>query len=262
MRLTATLVFAVLAMITLSACPAKETDETGGTATPSGTSNQVAPGAQKPLSLADMQGDSAKAPTDETAGETGAGADANKPPADAAKTPKEDSNLVVLETTKGNIVIKLHPEWSPKGVEHFKELVNAGFYNGAPWFRVIDGFVAQTGVAADPRLNKSWEEKTIQDEPVVKGNIRGRVAYGQTGQPNSRSTHFFINYADNSRLDAQGFAAFGEVEEGMDVADKLTRCEYQRQDILAAEGGLAQFKKMFPNADYITKAYVGSPKAS
>lgn len=164
--------------------------------------------------------------------------------------------MVVLETTKGDIVIKLHPEWSPKGVEHFKELVNAGYYNGAPWFRVIEGFVAQCGVAADPKLNMAWGEKTITDEPVVEGNKRGRVTYGMSGQPNSRSTHIFINFADNSRLDGQRFAAFGEVEAGMDVADKLTRCEFQDQGGLAGPGGIAKFKAMFPSADYIKKAYI------
>jgi len=165
-------------------------------------------------------------------------------------------NMVVLETTKGNIVIQLHPEWSPKGVEHFKELVNAKFYDGAPWFRVIEGFVAQCGVAADPALNEKWGDLTIPDEPVVQGNKRGTVVYGKTGAPNSRSTHIFINFVDNSaNLDRQGFSAFGEVVEGMDVADKLTRCEYVDQMGLAAAGGMDKFKQQFPDADYILKAY-------
>ena len=168
-----------------------------------------------------------------------------------------ETTKVVLETTKGDIVLAVHPDWSPLGAAHFLELVQAGFYDGAPWFRVIDGFVAQCGVAADPAVNKQWSGKTIKDEPVVVGNPRGMVAFGKSGAPNSRSTHIFINFRDNSgSLDPQGFSAFAEVAEGMDVADSLTRCEYNDQGGLAAAGGLESFKKRFPAGDYITRAYV------
>jgi cyclophilin family peptidyl-prolyl cis-trans isomerase len=164
---------------------------------------------------------------------------------------------VVFETTKGNITMEIHKEWAPLGAEHFLQLVNEGFYNGAPWFRVIDGFMAQCGIAADPAMNEKWAEATIQDEPVVKGNLRGFVAFGKSSLPNSRSSHIFINMVDNSSmLDGQGFACFAEVVEGMEVVDKLARVEYQDQGGLAAPGGLEKFKTQFPNADYITKAYV------
>jgi peptidyl-prolyl cis-trans isomerase A (cyclophilin A) len=184
-------------------------------------------------------------------------ADATTPPAaDAPKTetPKGVTN-VILETTKGKIVLAVHPEWAPLGAEHFLMLVNAKFYDGAPWFRVMPGFVAQCGVAADPKLNEKYMQSTIADEPVIKGNKRGFVSFGNAG-PNSRSTHIFINYGDNSNLDAQAFSAFAEVVEGMDVADKLYACQFENQGALASEGGMAAFKKMFPQADYITKAYV------
>lgn len=164
---------------------------------------------------------------------------------------------VVLETTKGNIEIGLYRTWSPQGVDHFVELVNAGFYNGAPWFRVMEGFVAQAGIAADPKLNEQYQDKTIPDETLVKGNLPGYVAYGKTQMPNSRSTHFFINLVDNSGgLDPQGFACFGKVLVGMDVVQKLHRCVFENQGELSAAGGLAKFKAMFPEADYITKAYI------
>jgi cyclophilin family peptidyl-prolyl cis-trans isomerase len=168
-----------------------------------------------------------------------------------------DATRVVLETTKGDIVLAVHGDWSPLGAAHFLELVKLGFYDGAPWFRVIDGFVAQCGIAADPTLNREWGEATIKDDPVVQGNQRGRLSFGKTGMPHSRSTHFYINYRDNSGgLDPQGFSAFAEVVEGMDVADSLARCEYNDQGRLKEEGGLADFKQRFPNADYITRAYV------
>jgi peptidyl-prolyl cis-trans isomerase A (cyclophilin A) len=164
---------------------------------------------------------------------------------------------VVLETTKGNIELGIHKEWAPLGTDHFLELVKAGFYDGAPWFRVMEGFVAQCGVSADPKMNTLWLEKTIQDEPVKQGNKLGYVAFGKTGAPNSRSTHIFINLADNSAgLDPQGFACFAVVTSGMDVAQKLFRCEYGDQGGLALPGGIDKFKAMFPQADYIKKAYI------
>jgi cyclophilin family peptidyl-prolyl cis-trans isomerase len=194
----------------------------------------------------------------------GSAAAAGKAPAKPKPAKAQPVTKVELNTTRGKIVLAVHPEWSPLGAAHFLELVKAGFYNGAPWFRVIDGFVAQCGVAASPEMNKKWMDKTIQDEPLVQGNKRGMVAFGKSGAPNSRSTHIFINLADNTKsLDPQGFSCFAEVISGMDVADKLTRCEYQDQGGLGAEGGMKSFKAMFPKADYIKTAKVtGTVKAS
>jgi peptidyl-prolyl cis-trans isomerase A (cyclophilin A) len=177
-------------------------------------------------------------------------------PSNGATTMADNVTNVVFETTKGKLVLAVHADWAPVGAAHFLELVRDGFYNGAPWFRVIDGFVAQCGIAADPAVNDKWDNVNIQDDPVKQGNKRGFVAFGQTSLPNSRSTHIFINYGDNSRLDGMRFACFAEVVEGMDVADKFTRCEYQDQDMLSGPGGLDDFKRKFPSADFITKAYV------
>ncbi len=177
-------------------------------------------------------------------------------PPDGAET-LTGTTTVVLETTKGDIVLDVHHDWSPLGAAHFIELVKLGFYDGAPWFRVINRFVAQCGISADPQLNAAWGEKTIPDEPVLKGNQPGNVAFGKTAAPDSRSTHFYINYGDNSAsLDPQGFSAFAEVVDGMDVALSLARCEYQNQQGLALAGGLAAFAAAFPEADYIKRAYI------
>jgi peptidyl-prolyl cis-trans isomerase A (cyclophilin A) len=166
------------------------------------------------------------------------------------------ASTVVFETSKGDIVFNVHPEWAPLGAAHFVELVNAKFYDGAPWFRVISGFVAQCGISADPALNVEWSERNIMDEPVVQGNLPGMVAFGQSSAPNSRSTHIFINFVNNSRLDGMGFACFAEVTEGMDVARKLACVEYDDQFGLSMPGGMDDFKRSFPNADYIKRAYV------
>ena len=190
------------------------------------------------------------------------GADADAADADGKmQTETQESSktmyIALFSTTKGDFTLGIHPEWSPGGAKHFIELVESGFYDGAPWFRVIDGFVAQCGVSADPAMNEQWGMQTIQDEPVVQGNKRGFVAFGQSAMPNSRSTHFFINLVDNSGgLDPQGFACFAEVIDGMDVVDSLARVEYADQGGLAAPGGLEKFKTQFPDADYIKVAKV------
>jgi len=166
---------------------------------------------------------------------------------------------VILQTTKGNITIAVHKDWAPIGAEHFLTLVRAGYYDGAPWFRVIPGFMCQTGLAADPAMTAKWQSQTINDEPVVEGNKPGYVSYGRSGAPNSRSTHFFINYVDNSAsLDRQGFPAFGEVVDGMDVARSLYATGENPgyvQQRLGSEG-IDFFKSEYPEGDVIEKAWV------
>lgn len=268
------LALAMLAMaITLSACPRKAADDTANTSSMTMSRDKLPPtdaGIENPPAEGDTgnpcapaEGDAANpcnpcaAPADGDAAANPCNpcAKAEEPAADAK--PAAATTKVVLETTKGNIVFEVHPEWAPIGAAHFLELVNAKYYDGAPWFRVIDGFVAQCGIAADPAMTAKWQDKTIMDEPVVQGNKPGYVAFGKTGAPNSRSTHIFINYADNTMsLDPQGFSCFAQVVEGMDVANKLFRAEFADQGTLAGPGGLDAFKKMFPQADFIKKAYV------
>ena len=163
---------------------------------------------------------------------------------------------VVLETSRGNIIIDVIEEWAPLGSAHFLKLVKAGFYDGAPWFRVIDGFVAQCGVSADPALNQGIGAETIRDEGLVEGNKRGNIVFGRTGAPHSRSSHIFINFGNNPHLDGAGFPAFGRITEGLEIADALHRCEYNDQYGLSQPGGLDDFRNMFPEADFILRAYV------
>lgn len=198
-------------------------------------------------------------------------ADADNPCADGEDAVEDEVTTVVLETTDGDIVLEVHSAWSPLGAPHFLELVEAGYYDGAPWFRVIDGFMAQTGISDDPELNREWGRKTIMDDPVVVGNKRGFVSFGTSG-PNSRTTHFFINFGDNTGppayLDRQGFSAFAQVVEGMDVVDGLHRIpdgppgsgrlgdSTITQGSLATAAGFEQFQDHFKEADYIKRAYI------
>jgi len=171
---------------------------------------------------------------------------------------------IVLETTKGRIVLQLHADWAPNGVAHFIELVKTGVYDGAPVFRCMHNFMVQFGVPADPDLAATWMERKIEPDAVKQSNRRGKVSYAMARFPDTRSTQIFINYVDrNSGLDQQGFAPFAEVIEGMEVADSFFeisddqfRSKGLQQPMIGTKGGLERFKKAFPEADYILRAYI------
>lgn len=126
---------------------------------------------------------------------------------------EEGTYRVLFQTSKGAFVVEVHEDWAPLGAARFRELVEAGFYDDCRFFRVIEGFMAQIGMNGDPDVHARWGDNTIMDDPVVETNTRGRVTFAKTGLPNSRSCQIFINYGDNSRLDRDGFAPFGEVIE-------------------------------------------------
>src|SRR6266849_4789176 len=127
-----------------------------------------------------------------------------------------------FDTPKGVIVVEVHRDWAPLGADRFYNMVSNGFFNGCRFFRVIPNFMAQFGINGNPAVNAAWDKVDIKDDPRGKqSNIRGYVTYGNTGRPNSRGTQVFINYKDNAYLDASGFVPFGQVVEGMDVADML-----------------------------------------
>ena len=140
--------------------------------------------------------------------------------AGASENPAPTVFRVRVETTAGNFVIEAHRAWSPNGADRLHQLVLAGFFNDSRFFRVVPGFVAQFGIAGDPKNAQAWRNKTIPDDPVIKSNQRGFISYAMTG-PNTRTTQLYINLTDNSRLDAQGFAPVGQVIEGMEVVDQL-----------------------------------------
>lgn len=127
---------------------------------------------------------------------------------------------VRIETSAGAFIIEAHRDWAPHGVDRLHELVYSGYFNDSRFFRVVPGFIAQFGIAGDPKVSAAWRTRTIPDDPVIKSNKRGFLGFAMTG-PDTRSTQIYINLVDNTRLDAQGFAPIGEVVEGMDVVDKL-----------------------------------------
>jgi len=94
---------------------------------------------------------------------------------------------VKFETTKGDFVVKVTRAWAPNGADRFYNLVKHGYYNGAAFFRVLDGFMSQFGINANPQVNAAWQVAAIKDDPVKKSNTRGFITYAMGG-PNTRTT--------------------------------------------------------------------------
>ncbi len=169
--------------------------------------------------------------------------------------------VVKLDTTKGAIEIRVTKAWAPLGADRFYNLVRAGFFTDAAFFRTMKGFMAQFGIPARPDVNRVWENQNLKDDPVLQSNKRGFVTYAATGAPNSRSTQLFINMGDNSRLDADRFAPFGEVIEGMDVVDMLYSGYGDAASLHPGidSQGKAFLDKNFPKLDRILKATIVPP---
>ncbi|MDZ7400362.1 MAG: peptidylprolyl isomerase [candidate division KSB1 bacterium] len=170
---------------------------------------------------------------------------------------------VKFETSKGDFVIEVHRDWAPHGADRLYYLARHGYYDGVRFFRVIDGFMAQFGYHGDPRVIQTWRNLTIPDDPVKQSNLRGYVTFAKTQLPNSRTTQLFINYGDNSRLDAMGFAPVGKVIEGMEVVDQLYSGYGEGapngpgpSQQLIQQGGNDYLNKNFPKLDYIKKATI------
>ena len=187
------------------------------------------------------------------------------PAADAPGEPEPsrapDEYAVELDTTKGAIVIDVHRGWAPRGADRFYELVQNGYLTDVAFFRVIGGFMAQVGISGDPALNAEWRTKRIPDDPVKASNTRGTVTFATSG-PDSRTTQFFINFGDNSRLDGMGFAPFGKVKDMAPVdalydgyGEGAPRGRGPSQGRLQTEGN-DYLRKSFPKLDYIKSARV------
>ncbi len=175
-----------------------------------------------------------------------------------------DSYRVRLETSQGPIVVEVHRDWAPHGADRFYELVNARYFDGNRFFRVVKGQWAQFGISGDPAVARQWRMRTIPDDPRKQSNVRGMVAFA-FAEPNARTTQVYIALKDLSDpQDAQGFVPFGRVVEGMDVADALNS-EYGessgsgiragRQQPLF-DGGNTYLDREFPRLDRLLHAVV------
>jgi peptidyl-prolyl cis-trans isomerase A (cyclophilin A) len=169
---------------------------------------------------------------------------------------------VDFDTSKGPFVVEVHRDWAPIGADRFYNLVKSGFYDNTRFFRVIEGFMVQFGVNGDPKVASAWKAARLKDDPVKVSNKRTFITFATAGQ-NTRTTQVFISYGDNSNLDGQGFAPFGQVVSGMKVVDSLYSGYGEGapggrgpdQSKVQAEGN-AYLTSAFPNLDYIKKATI------
>ena len=177
-----------------------------------------------------------------------------KPASLNAKAP--DVFMVQLETSKGNITMRIDRSLAPNGVDRFYNLVKAGFYDNNYFFRCLD-FMVQTGINSKPEISRVWGKETIPDDPVKETNRRGTVSMAAGSSPNSRVTQFFINRINNERLDPLGFAPLGEVIEGMDVVDAIYSGYGDDPDqVQLASQGQAYLNRYFPRMDRIVRATI------
>jgi cyclophilin family peptidyl-prolyl cis-trans isomerase len=135
----------------------------------------------------------------------------------------DPENTLIVEIPHGRVVIRLRPDVAPGHVARIKELAREGFYDGTPFHRVIDGFMAQggdptgTGTGGSPRPNLKAE---FSDVP----HKRGTASMARAMNPDSANSQFFICFTDCPFLDGQ-YTVWGEVVEGMDAVDKIKRGE-------------------------------------
>jgi peptidyl-prolyl cis-trans isomerase A (cyclophilin A) len=221
-----------------------------------------------PLLLA--QGSLADEPAAEAPAKPAKKAKAAKPAASAlllapekatAKAPEQFN--VKFVTSKGEFVLEVHRDWSPKGADRFFNLVKAGYYDDVRFFRVISGFMVQFGIHGTPAVNGKWKDANIEDDALGKAsNERGMVSFATAG-PNTRTTQVFINFGNNKRLDGMGFTPFAKVVKGMEVVDAL-HAGYGEgapsgrgpdQERINNEGN-DYLKKEFAALDYVKKATI------
>lgn len=163
----------------------------------------------------------------------------------------EEMEVVVLETNKGKIEMELYPDKAPVTVKNFLGYVNAGFYDGTVFHRVIPGFMVQGGGFTQEGKQKETEPPIKLESDNGLKNKEGTVAMARTNDPNSATSQFFINLENNSFLDYtsenDGYAVFGKVVSGMDVVNEIAETETSRNG----------FHEDWPVEDIvIEKAYV------
>lgn len=136
---------------------------------------------------------------------------------------KDPENTIIMETTKGKVVIELLPDLAPGHVARIKELARENFYDGIVFHRVIDGFMAQTGDPTGTGMGGS-DKPDLKAEFSNMSHVRGTCSMARSQNPNSANSQFFICFEDSAWLNRQ-YSVWGQVIEGMDNIDKIKRGE-------------------------------------
>ena len=140
---------------------------------------------------------------------------------------KDPENTLIVETTKGPVVIELRPDLAPNHVEHIKKLAREGFYDGVVFHRVIDGFMAQGGDPTGTGMGGS-KYPNLKQEFNAEPHVRGVCSMARSQSPDSANSQFFIVFDEARFLDRQ-YTVWGKVLEGMDNVDKFKRGEPVRE---------------------------------
>src|SRR5580693_860841 len=136
----------------------------------------------------------------------------------------DKQNTIVIDTTKGRVVIKLRTDLAPKHAERIKQLARDGYYNNVPFHRVIEGFMAQTGDGKNFDGTGGSKYPNLSAEFSNVPFKRGIVGMARAASPDSANSQFFIMFADGTPLNGK-YTVVGEVVSGMDVVDKIKRGE-------------------------------------
>ncbi|WP_421929835.1 peptidylprolyl isomerase [Neoaquamicrobium sediminum] len=136
---------------------------------------------------------------------------------------KDPENTIVMETTKGKVVIELLPDLAPNHVARIKELARENFYDGIVFHRVIDGFMAQTGDPTGTGMGGS-DKPDLKVEFSNMSHVRGTCSMARSQNPNSANSQFFICFDDAPWLNKQ-YSVWGQVIEGMDAIDQIKKGE-------------------------------------
>ena len=136
---------------------------------------------------------------------------------------KDPENTLIIETTKGKVVIAMRPDLAPGHVAHIKKLAREGFYDGIVFHRVIEGFMAQTGCPKGQGTGGS-NYPNLKAEFNAEPHVRGTCSMARSSSPDSANSQFFICFGDARFLDKQ-YTAWGNVIEGMENVDKIKRGE-------------------------------------
>jgi peptidyl-prolyl cis-trans isomerase A (cyclophilin A) len=173
-----------------------------------------------------------------------------------------DVYKVRLMTTKGEMVVEVTRDWAPRGAEHFYTLVRSRYFDGVPFYRVVRNFIAQFGISLDPSASRLWSQLRLPDDPPRQKNKKGTLTFAALGAA-SRTTQIFINLADNTSLDKQGYVPFGRIVSGMDIPSQL----YSSYGEIAPRGNGPNIERIgregkeyldirFPRLDYIQRAVI------
>ena len=139
-------------------------------------------------------------------------------------------NTLYMDVPFGRVVIAMRPDLAPGHVAQIKALARRGFYDGVPFHRVIEGFMAQTGDPTGTGTGGSGHK--LQAEFSKEKHVRGTLSMARTSDPNSADSQFFIMFAPAPSLDNQ-YTIWGEVVSGMEYVDKLKKGDPSRNGSVA-----------------------------